>query len=94
MYQLEAGLFVLQPPLPLQEFFPLQPLSLLLQPPWPLQEFWPLQSCLPLSLSSASRPADALPLICVEPLGDEAWSRRAEPDMSPASATPARTALE
>lgn len=32
-------LLVLQPPLPLQEFFPLHPLSLLLQPPWPLQEF-------------------------------------------------------
>jgi hypothetical protein len=29
----------------LQEFLPLQPLSLLLQPPLPLQEFWPLQAC-------------------------------------------------
>ena len=36
---------VAQPPLPLQEFFPLQPLSLDLQPPLPLQEFWPLQAC-------------------------------------------------
>jgi hypothetical protein len=36
----------LQPPLPLQEFFPLQPISLELQPPWPLQLFKPLQSCL------------------------------------------------
>ena len=33
----------LQPPFPLQEFFPLQPLSPALQPPWPLQEFRPLQ---------------------------------------------------
>jgi len=30
---------VAQPPLPLQEFLPLQPLSLLLHPPLPLQEF-------------------------------------------------------
>ena len=36
---------VAQPPLPLQEFLPLQPLSLVLQPPLPLQEFWPLQAC-------------------------------------------------
>src|SRR5271165_4133732 len=40
-----------QPPLPLQEFLPAQPLSPDLQPPLPLQEFWPLQSCLaPLTL--------------------------------------------
>src|ERR1700679_4013631 len=44
-----SGVFVLQPPLPLQEFWPLQPLSPALQPPCPLQEFWPLQSCLPVS---------------------------------------------
>jgi hypothetical protein len=36
---------VAQPPLPLQEFLPLQPLSLVLQPPLPLQEFCPLQAC-------------------------------------------------
>jgi hypothetical protein len=30
---------VAQPPLPLQEFLPLQPLSLDLHPPLPLQEF-------------------------------------------------------
>ena len=36
---------VAQPPLPLQEFLPLQPLSLALQPPLPLHEFWPLQAC-------------------------------------------------
>lgn len=34
---------VLQPPLPLQEFLPLQPLSPDLQPPLPLQSFLPLQ---------------------------------------------------
>jgi hypothetical protein len=37
---------VAQPPLPLQEFFPLHPLSPVLRPPLPLQEFWPLQACL------------------------------------------------
>src|SRR5262249_2701431 len=37
---------VRQPPLPLQEFLALQPLSPVLQPPLPLQEFWPLQACL------------------------------------------------
>src|SRR4051812_12275288 len=37
---------VAQPPLPLQEFLPLQPLSPVLQPPLPLQEFLPAQSCL------------------------------------------------
>ena len=36
---------VAQPPLPLQLFFPLQPLSLALHPPLPLHEFWPLQPC-------------------------------------------------
>jgi hypothetical protein len=36
---------VAQPPLPLQEFCPLHPLSPDLQPPFPLQEFWPLQAC-------------------------------------------------
>ena len=35
-----------QPPLPLQEFLPEQPLSPLLQPPLPLHEFMPLQTCL------------------------------------------------
>lgn len=44
----DLGIFepsVAQPPLPLQLFLPLQPLSPLLQPPLPLQEFWPLQAC-------------------------------------------------
>src|SRR6516164_8091674 len=36
---------VAQPPLPLQLFLPLQPLSPSLHPPLPLQEFWPLQAC-------------------------------------------------
>ena len=40
---------VAQPPLPLQEFLPLQPASLVLQPPWPLQAFCPLQAWVPLS---------------------------------------------
>src|SRR3954469_18210542 len=44
---------VAQPPLPLQEFLPLQPASPVLQPPLPLQSFLPLQSCLSLSAVSA-----------------------------------------
>src|ERR1700722_7571462 len=48
-----GGGLVLQPPFPLQEFLPLQPLSPLLQPPWPLQSFLALQSCLPLVSSSS-----------------------------------------
>jgi len=48
---------VAQPPLPLQEFLPLQPASLVLQPPWPLQSFWPLHACLPFSASA---------MVCVE----------------------------
>ena len=37
---------VLQPPWPLQAFWPLQPFLSVLQAPWPLQSFWPLQACL------------------------------------------------
>ena len=51
-----SGIFepsVAQPPLPLQEFLPLQPLSLDLQPPLPLQEFWPLQACFSFTFLSA-----------------------------------------
>jgi len=40
---------VAQPPLPLQEFLPLQPASLVLHPPLPLQEFCPLQACFSLA---------------------------------------------
>src|SRR5689334_22850441 len=35
-----------QPPLPVQEFLPPQPLSPVLQPPLPLQVFLPAQQCL------------------------------------------------
>jgi hypothetical protein len=45
-YALGCEPSVAQPPLPLQEFLPLQPASLVLQPPLPLQEFIPLQPCL------------------------------------------------
>jgi hypothetical protein len=52
---------VAQPPLPLQEFLPLQPLSPEPQPPLPLQEFKPLQACFS-TLSSAAWPAMGLML--------------------------------
>src|SRR5580704_7567430 len=77
---------VAQPPLPLQLFLPLQPLSPALQPPLPLQSFLPLQECL--SLSPASRDADekascpnCAPLWVVE-----AWMGVAEPLSSPVTA--------
>src|ERR1700723_371899 len=47
---------VAQPPLPLHEFLPLQPLSLALQPPLPLQEFWPLQACFSFTVLPESCP--------------------------------------
>src|SRR6202035_1083333 len=61
-----------QPPLPLQEFLPAQPLSPVLQPPCPLHSFMPLQSCLatlsfflgssaPESFEPATKPAVAAP---------------------------------
>jgi len=55
----------LQPPLPLQLFLPLQPMSPEVQPPWPLQEFWPLQSCLLMALSEDFAPLsfDAQPAV-------------------------------
>lgn len=56
--------FVAHPPLPLQEFLPLQPLSPLLHPPWPLQALAPLQECLSLSVAllSAITPGAIEPL--------------------------------
>jgi hypothetical protein len=44
-----------QPPLPLQEFLPAQPLSPVLHPPLPLQEFLPAQEC----FSALAAPAGA-----------------------------------
>jgi hypothetical protein len=49
---------VAQPPLPLQEFLPLQPLSPDEQPPLPLQEFFPEQLCFSGVLSAKDIPAD------------------------------------
>lgn len=64
---------VAQPPLPLQLFFPLQPLSLLLQPPCPLQSFLPLHECLLVSWSNALLANDALPTFTTDvALVDEA----------------------
>jgi hypothetical protein len=45
-----------QPPLPLQEFLPEQPLSPVLHPPLPLQEFFPAQEC----FSAVAAPAALL----------------------------------
>jgi len=79
---------VAQPPLPLHEFFPLQPLSPVLQPPLPLQEFCPWQACLSaLALANCSE----TPGFAVE---TAAWDVAAnEPLINPAIAAPATTAF-
>jgi hypothetical protein len=52
---------VAHPPWPLQEFLPLQPLSLDLHPPWPLQSFLPLQECFSPSLAYDTLLKDTFP---------------------------------
>ena len=95
-YAKDGGLepSVAQPPLPLQLFLPLQPLSLDLQPPWPLQSFLPLQEC----LSSAAKdtfatetfPAEAFActvvLVCALLRVGVALIRSAVPASKPATA--------
>jgi hypothetical protein len=50
----------LQPPLLLQLFLPLQPMSPVLQPPLPLQLFRPLQSCLSVAALEEDAPGWSL----------------------------------
>jgi hypothetical protein len=57
------GQATLQPPLPLQLFLPLQPISPVVQPPLPLQLFMPLQSCLSVGAAGAVAPASSLELL-------------------------------
>jgi hypothetical protein len=67
----------LQPPLPLQLFFPLQPMSLVLQPPVPLQLLRPLQSCLsPAAGAEALAPASSLlqPVVAMVPASNPAMA--------------------
>jgi hypothetical protein len=88
-----AGLLpsVAQPPLPLQEFFALHPLSLALQPPCPLHSFCPLQPCLPFASSICWSATPALLLAVVV----AAYERTAnDPVRRPATAAPAITALD
>src|SRR5580700_2634690 len=80
---------VAQPPLPLQEFLPLQPLSPALQPPLPLQEFWPLQACLSFALAwSLVWSCDWRDALAPERRLD-AWIVAPLPASNPASAAPA-----
>jgi hypothetical protein len=58
----------LQPPLPLQLFLPLQPLSPCEQPPWLLQLFRPLQSCLLIWVSEADEEVWPEPLELWQPV--------------------------
>src|SRR5258707_14616292 len=80
---------VAQPPFPLQEFLPLQPLSPDLQPPWPLQAFMPLQAWTPLSSKVCKEvPAEVLLTLA-------AWARTAkEPVRRPAMAALARSVFD
>ena len=83
-----------QPPLPLQLFLPLQPLSPLLQPPLPLQEFWPLQACFSgflvvSGLSWLRAENDALAVLNTV----EAWTTAPVPASRPATAALVMRAL-
>src|SRR4029077_19326904 len=91
---------VAQPPLPLQEFSPLQPLSPALQPPLPLQEFWPLQACFSLTFLSLflSWPWSwlcswALKEVFSEGSRVEALTAAPVPANNPANAAPASNAF-
>src|ERR1700675_1909964 len=77
---------VAQPPLPLQEFLPLQPLSDDLQPPLPLQEFWPLQACFSLALSALASLSCALKNDFAPERRLGAWTVTPVPASKPASA--------
>src|SRR5580765_4513067 len=76
---------VAQPPLPLQLFLPLQPLSLVLQPPLPLQSFLPLQACLSLSCAVNEDENAGWPN-CAPWCATEALSVVAEPESRPLTA--------
>src|SRR5258708_10088092 len=89
-----------QPPLPLQEFSPLQPLSPDLQPPLPLQEFWPLQACFSLTCLSSflSFPWSwlcswALKEVFSEGSRVEALTAAPPPAIKPSNAAPATIAF-
>ena len=82
-----AFISVLQPPLPWQEFLPLQPLSPDLQPPCPLQEFCPLHACLSIAPEPDAAPsarARLVPLLVL--LVVEAETTALEPARSPLTA--------
>jgi len=83
---------VAQPPFPLQEFFPLQPLSLVLQPPWPLQEFLPWQEFLSVAFCAVSLDcpyaAKAVPEC---PVAGAAFTRLIVPPRSPVRAAVSTT---
>src|SRR5271156_3599544 len=94
----QSGIFepsVAQPPLPLHEFLPLQPLSLDLHPPSPLHEFCPLQECFSffavdgLSVSSGAYMDGAAPGSKLEACTMDAPL----PASNPASAAPAINAF-
>src|SRR5271165_27425 len=97
---MRAEPLVLQPPLPLQLFLPLQPWSPVLQPPWPLQSFLPLQSWVVVVPSMARALTPALPSITVlTEVAEEmptvaAVARLEAPLIKPANAAAARRPVD
>jgi hypothetical protein len=85
---------VLQPPLPLHVFLPLQPWSLVLQPPWPLQAFLPLQSLVSVWMACDRTPAVEPMVVLAETLVVDAIERVAVPEIRPAKAATASMAVE
>jgi hypothetical protein len=71
------GQATLQPPLPLQLFLPLQPISPVVQPPLPLQLFMPLQSCLSVAVLDEDTPDSSLevqPVLTMVPASNPAMA--------------------
>jgi hypothetical protein len=66
----------LQPPLPLQLFLPLQPISLVVQPPLPLQLLRPLQSCLSAAGATVETPESSFlqPVVAMVPASNPAMA--------------------
>jgi len=82
---------VAQPPLPLQEFLALQPLSPVLQPPLPAQEFLPAQECFSifvdlLDLVDFWPPAPPVPPTPPTPPAGSAFIRATVPPNNPVKA--------
>src|SRR5262249_273294 len=77
-----------QPPLPLQEFLPPQPVSPALQPPLPLQEFLPAQTCLSDEAAWSLAFSSPAVVFALPPVIGVVAFARPEPASTPAIARP------